>query len=381
MKLERLALAFLGVMLLTGCGDDRATGAQDGSLRLGAVLGSDGADDPGYRRADAPRAFRFPADHGPHPAFRSEWWYLTFTLTDAAGRPVGVQFTLFRQALAPSAPNSGNRWQTNQVYLAHFAVTDAAAGEHRVAERFARGHPRLAGVVADPFRLWIEDWRIEGNRDRWHLTAAAGGQSVDLVLHMDRRPVLQGDGGLSRKGEHQASYYYSVPGFPVEGVVAVDGRERTVHGTGWLDREWSTSVLAGDQIGWDWFALQLDDGRCLMLFQLRRNDGSRDPFDQGMLVAPGAPDRHLGADDFELTPERYWRDEDGIDWPVGWSVRIGAREWRVEAVVDDQKMDTTVRYWEGLVDVLAPDGERVGRGYLELTGYGPRTGMPGEIRR
>jgi len=371
------------LLLAGGCGAQTEPAVSAGSLRLGAVLGQ--TEQSGFARAEAPRTFHFPTDYGAHPDFRSEWWYLTMALEDDDGHPVGVQFTLFRQALAPppvgarapaeaGAPAStgipGNRWQTPQVYLAHFAVTDTLTGTHVASERFARGHPRLAGAVAEPFRLWLEDWQLVAHGpSAWLLTAAAGERAVSLELSVVGPPVLQGDGGLSRKGAGQASYYYSLPRIEVTGSVRVGGADRAVRGTGWLDREWSTSMLSDGQQGWDWFALSLDDGRRVMLFRLRRADGTRDPFDQGMLSVPGQTDRKLTAGDFELQPVRTWQDEAGSAWPVAWTVRLGEENWSVEAVLDDQRMDTSIRYWEGLVSVRNEAGEQVGRGYLELTGY------------
>jgi len=365
----RGALVSLLPMVLAGCVEEaeERTPALDGQLRLGSVLGESALD--GFARADTARDFSFPRDHGPHPRFRSEWWYLTMVLADSAGRDLGVQFTLFRQALAPEPSESDNRWLTPQVYLAHFAVTDGAAGRHREAERFARGHPELAGVQQDPFSLWLEDWRLETVPDGWRLSATMAGAGVDLQLAVPVPVVLQGEAGLSRKGPDQASYYYSMPRIPVTGVVEFEDSVRRVQGLGWLDREWSTSMLSDGQQGWDWFALQLDDGRSLMVFQLRRRDGGRDPYDQGMLVDAQGRSRHLTAADFRLTPIEVWRDDEGTEWPVVWRIDVADESWWVEPVVADQRMDTSVSYWEGMVVVRDAAGERLGRGYLELTGY------------
>lgn len=353
---------------------DDLSGMQLQQLRLGSVLGE--TDLVGFARAEQPRTFHFPADHGPHPAFRSEWWYLTLVLEDDVGADVGVQFTLFRQALTPevvgeSAPAPQGPtllWDTSQVYLAHFAVTDVASAQHLVHERFARGHPELAGARAEPFAVWLEDWRLEAIEDEWRLVAGTPGLKVDVRLSLGVDPVLQGEAGLSRKGEDQASYYYSMPRMPVIGQIEIDGQGRSVQGLGWLDREWSTSILSDEQTGWDWFALQLDDGRSIMVFQLRRQDGQRDVHDHGVLVESDGGRRLLDAEDFELKPTRFWEDDEGVAWPVAWRVSVDDEVWQVEAVLDDQKMVTSVRYWEGLVVVRQTDAE-VGRGYLELTGY------------
>lgn len=357
----------LCVLMLVSCsGGEPLTAPGPAALRLGAVLGQ--SDTAGFARADSPRSFEFPRDHGPHPAFRSEWWYLTFMLRDREGREFGAQFTLFRQALTPK-PVSANPWQSNQVYLAHLALTDVAGGRHLEAERLARGHPALAGARTEPLRLWLEDWVLSQGRDGWRLDAAAPRFGVSLMLEPEQSVALQGEDGLSRKGPGQASYYYSMPRLGVAGTVTLDGAARAVAGSAWLDREWSTSLLSEEQLGWDWFALQLDDGSEFMGFQLRRRDDQRDPYDQGLAVAPDGTAEPLGVADFRLEPVRWWRDRLGVAWPVAWNVEAGDRRWRVAAALDDQRMDTAVVYWEGLVHVFDPSGRRVGRGYMELTGY------------
>ncbi len=385
MKLSA-ACPLLLCVLLAACTESAEQAAvPGGALRVGAVLGE--TEVAGFALAEVPRRFAFPRDHGPHPAFRSEWWYLTATLEDDAGREFGVQFTVFRQALAPPAGGAGgNRWATAQVYLGHLAVTDVAAGRHREAERFARGHPALAGARADPFAVWLEDWRLADDGEGWRLQARSAGDAdafaIDLRLDDEAPIYFQGEQGLSRKGPGQASYYYSMPTMKASGTLQLDGRSVAVRGTGWLDREWSTSVLSAGQVGWDWFALKLDDGRSLMAFQLRREDGRRDPFDQGLLVSAGGDSQALGAGDFNLEAERFWTDERGVRWPVVWRLSLaaapvagthlaahGPEVFRIRSLVDDQRMDLSVRYWEGIVAVEAPSGKRLGRGYLEMTGY------------
>jgi predicted secreted hydrolase len=342
-------------------------------LRLGAVLGET-ADD-GFARADSPWAFEFPRDHGPHPEFRSEWWYLTANLRAPNGDEFGVQFTLFRQALR-AEPGVGGPWDASQIYLGHAAVTDVAAGVHLEAERLARAHPRLAGVTAAPFRAWIDGWSLTASGDDLE-GLVLDVVTADFALNLRFDPVkpvaLQGDQGLSAKGPGQASYYYSIPRLSAAGRIARGTTATAVTGAAWLDREWSTSVLSDDQTGWDWFALQLNSGEDLMAFQLRRRDGSRDPFDQGLWVDEAGVGRHLTAGDFVLLPLRAWRDDRGTAWPVAWSLTLtgpeGPRRLRIEAAIDDQRMDTLLTYWEGLVWVFDETGRRVGTGYLEMTGY------------
>jgi predicted secreted hydrolase len=371
-----------------------AAPAGAGGLQLEQVLGNAAA--AGFARADQPRSFRFPDDLGPHPDFRSEWWYLTLNLTDSDGQPVGVQFTVFRQALVPPAARQAdaNPWRIEDAWLGHLAVTDGATGRHVAAERLARGHPALAGATARPFAVWLDGWRLAetesagaggaqigtaGGRPgpaTWTLRARTDRVVVALDLVALKPPVLQGEAGLSRKGPGQASYYFSVPRLAASGAVTVDGATRRVQGRGWFDREWSTSVLGLDQIGWDWFGLHLDNGEDLMAFRLRRRDGARDPHDHGTWVARDGRATPLGPKDFTLTPLAYWRDAVGVEWPVAWRLTrtrpSGVETLTIVAVQNAQRMDTLITYWEGLVRVQDADGRPVGAGYMELTGYADR---------
>lgn len=350
-----------------------AVPAWSAALDLDTVLGA--STDADFARADRVRPMVFPDDHGPHERFRSEWWYLTVNLRNADGAEFGVQFTVFRQATR-AGPTDDNPWTPAQLYLGHFAITDVAGGRHREAERLARGHPQLAGARADPFAVWVDGWSLTGGPgdfDRLRLSATTESFGADLELVPVKPIVLQGDRGLSAKGPGQASYYYSLPRLAARGTVTVDGERHRVEGAGWLDREWSTSLLSDDQQGWDWFGLQLDSGAELMAFRLRRADGTRDPYDHGSWIAADGTLTPLDADAFELTPVRYWRDSRGVRWPVEWTVILrtptGVQRLRVDAALDDQRMDTLLTYWEGLVRVFDADGRRVGTGYMELTGY------------
>lgn len=347
-------------------------------LRIGSLLGDDAA--AGFARADAPRRFEFPADHGAHPAFRSEWWYLNASLRPA-GAPAdadpvfGVQFTVFRQALRVQPADAGP-WDPSQVYLGHLALTDVAAGRHRHAERLSRGHPGVAGVAAEPFRLWLDGWQLaaaDADFGGTRLEAATEAFAVDLALEPRKPIVLQGEAGLSAKGPGQASYYYSLPRFEAVGNVRLGGRSVPVTGTAWLDREWSTSVLGAGQTGWDWFALQLDDGEDLMFYQLRRSDGRADPYDYAIRIDAAGASERFAADAFRLEPVDHWSDAAGVAWPVAWRLWMpgpdGPRTLRIEAALNDQRMATLITYWEGLVRVLDEQGRRIGSGYMELTGY------------
>ena len=371
MKAFALVLSVAACASMLGCGGGPVEGDANlgEELRVGRMLSGDG-DAEGFAEAVQPRPFRFPEDHGAHPTFRSEWWYLTFALEGAGGREFGVQFTLFRRALFAGG-DPADPWRNGQAYLAHFALTDVEAGTHRHAERLARGHPELAGVeVADGrATAWLEGWRLVMAAEGWTLRTTADGFAVDLAMRPEKGIVPQGDGGLSAKGPGEASHYYSAPRLRTEGHIEIDGERHPVTGWGWLDREWSTSALSPQQVGWDWFALMLDSGEDVMAFRLRRRDGARDPYDHGAWIDPAGTARHLAASDFKLTPIAHWQDEQGRRWPTRWQLAVGERQLEIAAALNDQRMDTLLTYWEGLVRVTDPQGRDVGRGYMELTGY------------
>lgn len=360
-----------------------ATGAR-ATLDLGETLG--GADTVGYARALEPRPFVFPADHGAHPDFRTEWWYVTNNLETASGRRFGVHFTIFRSALAPPATVSDTlgEWATPQVYMGHFAVADVEAERFREAERFTRPAAGLAGATSEPVRIWMDDWSLaQTGSGTWplRLRASEDGVAVDLTLDPQKPHVLQGDRGLSQKGDEpgNASFYYSYTRLRTVGTVTVDGESHAVTGSSWMDREWSTSALDSTQAGWDWFALQLTDGRDVMVYRLRGRDGSTDPLSKGVVVDAAGVKTDLQAPDFELEVVERWSSPiDGAVYPSTWRVRVPEEgiDLRVVPVLRDQEMDVTVRYWEGAVDLYEGASDRlVGRGYVELTGYaGPEPG-------
>ena len=377
-------IAILLVLLITACQPDaQPTSTEVSGLRLNNVLGE--ADAQGFAHAEQERDFIFPEDHGSHARYRSEWWYLTAILEDEDGNEYGVHFTLFRQALSPY-PTGEGPWHTAQAYLGHLAVTDISTGAHLEAERFARGHPELAGVsTGKNFRALIEDWTLQGSADgKLDLTLIAGETglfNIDLQIQQTGPIVLQGNRGLSEKGPDAASYYYSIPRMQLDGTLRLNDRTVKVKGLGWLDREWSTSVLGQSLAGWDWFSLQLKDQRSIMAFRLRRHDGVRDDYDHGLLVdhqqlenqfIVGAGDRGvelLDRGDFSVIPNRFYQDSRGINWPVSWTLKIADEQFTINALLDQQTVDLSIIYWEGLVEVLDPEGNRLGLGYMELTGY------------
>lgn len=381
-------LRFAGVLAcsaLLACGGCQRSRPADQfpeqSVRAGIALQRVLGGGEGFDRALGPKALRFPEDHGAHDAFRSEWWYLTANLTDARGARFGIQFTVFRQAIAPpgtmQADADASRWRTGQLYLAHVGITDVAAGRHEAFERSARGALGLAGAESEPFRVWVDGWSLEsGGQSFLPLRLAVrtrSGLSLELRLDGTRPMVLQGDAGFSRKGREpgNASYYYTYTRLAARGVLERSGMRLGLSGSAWLDREWGTSVLGREHAGWDWFSLQLDDGRDLMVYRLRRRDGQRDPFDAGTLVQPDGRSEHLESGDFTLTPLASWTDERDVRWPLRWRLELPGRKlsFEIAPVLEDQLMRTSLTYWEGAVDV---HGSAAGVGYLELTGYGER---------
>jgi predicted secreted hydrolase len=331
----------------------------------------------GFARVLAPRPFEFPRDHGPHPGYRTEWWYVTGNVHDADGRPFGFQVTFFRIALVAAPPARASAWGASDVYMAHLAVSDLATGRFLASERFSRAAQGLAGAGGEPVRVWLEDWLLEADMPVMRLRAGMGATGLDLRLRSLKPPVLQGDRGLSQKGPEvgNASYYYSLTRMRTAGTITVDGRTFTVEGSSWMDREWGTSALAPDQVGWDWFALQLDDGRDVMLYRLRRRDGSLDPFSSGTLVAHDGTTRRLHAADATVDVLATWRSpRDGHLYPARWRLTVPSDglDLTVTPRMADQELVLGVRYWEGAVGVRGTAAGRplAGVGYVELTGYG-----------
>lgn len=378
-----LALILLLALLIPGrLGRQRSVEAE-----LESPLVSE--DTSGFRRAEPPAQIEFPRDHGPHPEYQTEWWYFTGNLGTEAGRHFGYQLTFFRRAIsAPGISSPGKQrpsaWATEQVYMAHLALADIGAGDFYAYERMARGAAGLAGAQAAPFEVWLEDWRItEEAPDRFRLEAAqpldeAGEQMLrlNLLLTPSKEPVLQGEQGYSQKGPDpgQASYYYSFTRLQTEGTVQAGGDQHPVSGLSWMDHEYSTSALSAGQVGWDWFALQLDDGSELMVFQIRREDGTVDPYSSGTFIAADGRTASLGREDFSIEVEDRWRSPvSGAEYPARWIIQVPGEELalEVEPYLSGQELNVSYNYWEGAVRV---SGSRrglpvSGSGYVELTGY------------
>ena len=352
----------------------------EASLALAEAMGG---DTTGYARAAAVRPLVFPDDYGPHPAYKTEWWYYTGNLDTEEGRHFGYELTIFRFALAPPDTAAAERvsaWATDQLFMAHFALTDVAAKDFHAFERFSRGALGLAGAQAAPYRVWLEDWSMEGGAGDpfpMRLRAAEDGVAIDLTLDAAKPLVLQGDRGLDQKGPEpgNASYYYSFTRLPTEGTITIDGRAYAVRGLSWKDHEWSTSALGDEQVGWDWFALQLSDGRDLMFYQLRRRDGTPSPFTNGVLVAPDGSTQPLERGDVAIDVLDTWTSpRSAAVYPARWRFRIPseALDLQITPHLPDQEMDVSVRYWEGAVRIDGTSGGETvsGNGYVEMTGYG-----------
>ena len=352
--------AFAGGVLALALG--RRTALAQGFAGLG-ISGS------GFAPVIPGKTFVFPADHGPHPQFRIEWWYVTANLADSTGTAYGAQWTLFRQAMEPGAQQEG--WANQQIWMGHAAVT--RADTHRYSETFARGGVGQAGVEAKPFSAWIDSWEMRGwdqMRDNTlaplEIKASGADFAYALRLDTDRPLVLQGDAGYSRKSERgQASYYFSQPYFEVTGRITIDHGSAEVTGKAWMDREWSSQPLASDQTGWDWFSLHLNSGEKLMLFRLRQTDG--DNYCSGNWISRDGRTAQIPSADIHMTPKALTEIE-GRKLPVTWDIAIPSLTLAIECIPLNAKswMGTSFPYWEGPISLR---GSHAGVGYLEMTGY------------
>jgi len=333
----------------------------------------------GFTRAEGPREWDFPEDYGPHPDYQTEWWYYTGNLESENGNHFGYQLTFFRRALLPSGDRVDRQsaWATDQVYMAHFAITDVESGEHYNFERFARGAAGLAGSKINPFQVWLGDWRVEQVNDRkFTLRASQAEIELDLLLDDFKGPVLHGEGGYSQKGPEpgNASYYYSQTRLDTSGRLIIADRVFGVKGMSWMDHEFSTSALSPGQVGWDWFSLQLNEGSDLMVFQIRRTDGSIDPFSSGTWVDSQGQTSQLSNQQFTLRAVDTWRSSNsGAEYPSEWLLEVPSLDLKLEIkpFLADQEMDVSYIYWEGAVKIEGTiSGRQVsGIGYVELTGY------------
>ena len=371
--MKRPALVF--ALVTAACAGGNGGGNGSGpSLRLAAE-----PSPPAFAHATTVRPFHLPADHGPHFDHQTEWWYYTGNLTDPGGRHFGYQLTFFRRGLSPGPPPAGPGLATNQIYFAHFAITDSAAARHAFAERWSRGAGDLAGATGAPFAVWLEGWRVESENPEGsslHLAARDGALALDLDLAATKPLVAHGDRGLSPKSDEpgNASYYVGYTRHRTSGRITTASGTFEVAGASWFDHEWSTSALGKGAVGWDWFSLQTSDERELMFFRIRREDGSFEPVSGGTLVEPDGRTRRLALADVRIEVEDHWTSpETGASYPSRWTLNVPSAglELLVVPWLADQEMRTSFTYWEGTVRVEGTRAGKavVGNGYVEMTGY------------
>lgn len=351
------------------------------ALALAAEPAAAGSDAPAvaYPPVLPERVLVFPADYGAHPEFRTEWWYVTGWLRDEAGIERGFQVTFFRVRTGIGEDNP-SRFSPKQLILAHAAVADPALGRLRHAERASRAMAPLAGAELGATRVWIGDWVLRLEGERYHARVAAEDFALDLQLEPNGEPVLNGERGFSRKAAdpRHASHYYSRPQLAVSGTLYMEGAAHPVAGQAWLDHEWSSGYLPPEARGWDWVGINLADGGSLMAFQMRDAQGAA-VWTAGTLREGNRPARALEPTEVSFVPQRRWRSpRTGVEYPVVWLLKIGGRSLRLEPLMDDQELDgrasTGAIYWEGAVRVIE-DAAEIGRGYLEMTGYVERLRM------
>jgi predicted secreted hydrolase len=339
--------------------------------------------DTSFSKAIKPKTFEFPKDHGPHKNFRTEWWYFTGNLISTNGEKFGYQFTIFRNAINTDSLSGNSTWRSNQFYMGHFAVTDITNNKFYFDERFSRDGNNLAGAsIEDKFRVWLEDWEViqindSSNYDLPDLKLSANMKNVkfELFIRAEKQKILQGNNGLSQKGSGigNASYYYSYTRLETKGNLAIGNNEYLVSGSSWMDREWSTSALSNDQVGWDWFSIQLNNNTELMYYQMRKSDGRPDIFSNGVIIDSIGNKDSFNLDEIKLTVNDYWVSNNGSKYPSGWKIDIPSRKISlvINPSIKNQLMDVSVKYWEGSVNVSGiRDGINIlGSGYVELTGY------------
>lgn len=329
---------------------------------------------PEYAPVTPGHALEFPADHGSHPQFRTEWWYITGWLRTERGESLGFQITFFRTKPDVDDANPSS-FTPHQLFIAHCAISDAAHGRLWQDQRIRRAGFDLAQATEGDLHVWIDRWTLQRKDSTYVAKIRAEDFSFDLVLSETEPVLINGDAGVSRKGKSpgSASYYYSLPHLRVSGTIGRQDRTDGVTGEAWLDHEWSSEYLEAGAVGWDWIGINLDDGAALMAFRIRGTHGET-RWAGGTFRSGDGHTRILEPADVDFRAGSVWTSpRTGIAYPVRWTVRAGGHEFALEPLLDDQENDTRLStgaiYWEGAV--RAYENKRpVGRGYLELTGYG-----------
>ena len=335
-----------------------------------------------FQVATAGYRYAFPRDHGTHEEFRTEWWYYTGQLTAKNGRPFGYQLTFFRRGMPRDHTKTlPSQWAATHLYLAHFAVSDLRKDRFHYAEKMSRAGLGKAGAVRDRLHVWIDRWSAESPAtapDTQILQAADGNLAIHLTVSPEKPLVVHGHDGISRKGSVAASHYYSFTRLATTGKLTIDNESFDVTGTSWMDHEFGSADLGKDMVGWDWFSLQLDDQRELMLYRLRRTDGSADPASSGTLIDRDGQGHHLSIGDFTLEPTSYWTSQTShARYPQRWRLTIPSQHLSLELAprMAEQELTTSrstqVTYWEGAIEARGTaQGQPIkGQGYMELTGY------------
>ena len=338
-----------------------------------------------FQVATAGYRYAFPRDHGTHEEFRTEWWYYTGQLTAKNGRPFGYQLTFFRRGMPRDHTKTlPSQWAATHLYLAHFAVSDLRKDRFHYAEKMSRAGLGKAGAVRDRLHVWIDRWSAESPAtapDTQILQAADGNLAIHLTVSPEKPLVVHGHDGISRKGSVAASHYYSFTRLATTGKLTIDNESFDVTGTSWMDHEFGSADLGKDMVGWDWFSLQLDDQRELMLYRLRRTDGSADPASSGTLIDRDGQGHHLSIGDFTLEPTSYWTSQTShARYPQRWRLTIPSQHLSLELAprMAEQELTTSrstqVTYWEGAIEARGTaQGQPIkGQGYMELTGYAER---------
>ena len=333
-----------------------------------------------YQLALLGRKLTFPAAHYSHPDFKTEWWYYTGHLQTESGKKYGYQVTFFRFGVRDRQKETKESPLFTELYMAHFALSDIAAKKFTFRERINRGYNNKAGAATDRYLVWNENWKVEGDEKVHHVQVNDRGTQLRLSLKSLKPPVLHGENGLSRKaeGEGRASYYYSLTRIQTAGELIIDGKKETVRGMSWMDHEFGSNQLGEDQVGWDWFSIQLDNNTELMLYLMRRKDGSVDPYSSGTLVNADGTSKHLDLKDYRVEVMDRWKSpRSGANYPMKWKVMIPSEniELEISPAFPEQELitnrSTRVTYWEGAVGITGEFRKKsvTGNGYVEMTGY------------
>jgi len=331
---------------------------------------------PGESRALPVMTLAFPRDRGSHPAFRTEWWYITGQLVSRADslQRFGFQLTFFRSRIDGTQDMASN-FAARQLIFAHAAVTDVQGKKLWHDQRIARSGFGIASASEQDMAVKLRDWSLKADGARYTADLPATDFSISLQFKETQAVLLQGAQGLSRKGpeEKQASYYYSQPQLATSGSLQLKGQNFDVTGKAWLDHEWSQEILHASAVGWDWMGMNLDDGSALTAFRLRDKNGDA-VWDGGSFRAAKGESYTFNRGEVIFKPVRLWKSPlSQASYPVEWTVRTPADFYTVKAVIDNQELDsrnsTGAIYWEGLSELIDRHGKRVGMGYLEMTGY------------